>query len=323
MPFFNHRGNRQILWNALSPSELFGNFGNLSDRTKWFNQTIDSINERNSQNMSAEQLNDLNCNTVKYILNKIQVNVANNSKNNYESLQPHERNKDGKAYDQERNTIVNEFEDRRKQYEIMITPPPPSPISFEYAKDDTSLNLSELLDRQIKSRVVDMDFHQLDMSQDKNAFDKFPHNNINIQSKPINTIAISNDPVNISLTDVVSVGYTSNTLSENNDEKSVSWNDSPSIYSNNYNNKLMQSNNIDTIDMDKLMTLMDNINLRTEASTVELNQRLDVQHKIILELCVILTQVNKTVLLLAKTLSNDSNIHTNDKKENELKSNES
>lgn len=274
MPFFSHQDNLQILWDAIQSSEQFKEFGYSNDKLLWFNNIIRTNTESHPKNMSVSDLINMNHYVVRQMMNEMsnynntRRNATRNTKSNTtygdnleqrssenDVVNPNPHVIDDKSYYEKGNNLSNQFDERRKEYDLMSNPIQPKSIVFLDDDNAPLSNIDELVSQQLKNRAADMDFYKNNVSQSIHTSNIIESNRL---EKPT-ALLISSSSDNLILTDVF-------TMEEPNIAKNVSWSDTiPTIISIKDNT----INDLGKIEFENIARLIESIDARITNSEIE------------------------------------------------------
>lgn len=225
MPFYSHKDNITILWNSISNSSMFLNFNYPNDKYVWFNNIVDEFIQSNPQSLSTNNLNELNCITIKRMFDKITEYQRNDNQFNFSAHEQTRPDNSSKSDGFQKNSIESQFDQRMREYDSLMNVPAPSPISFNLPKDNIISDFDELVSRRLKDREMDFDSREMNLnsSTQKNTIQNsltnkmLDVNNIN----QIKILSIDSSLENLPLTDIEYV--TEPRIENDTKSKSISW----------------------------------------------------------------------------------------------------
>ena len=225
--------------------------------------------EQNGHNMPVSELLQLNARVMQQMMNEIRSynnthrkmdppSMVQASQNGGQRFNMGTRDLYDNMYEARRESVVNHFDERRKEYDSMSNPPQPDPVIFLEDDNGPLSNIGELVERQLKNRAIDMNFYVNDTPQSPQ-----PSNNIiSSRNKNPSAISISALPGNLPLTDVVMV-------EDVGPGKNVSWTDTFPEKDDTTNAHLNKVVNLITTNMEKITNLLDTLDARIAASESE------------------------------------------------------
>jgi hypothetical protein len=227
MPFYAHRENITILWNSISNSSAFKDFNYPNDKYIWFNNIVDEFSQNNTRNLSADNLNEINCMTIKRMFDKITEYQRNDNRFTFPSRDQmrYDNSLESESPIPQRNFTESQFDQRMREYDSMMNPSPPSPISFNLPKDKTSSDLDELMSRRLKDREMELNSREMELNSNtqtntiQNSLTDKMWNINNTKKTP--TLSIDSSFGNIPLMDIE---YVVEPRTENDfKSKNISW----------------------------------------------------------------------------------------------------
>jgi hypothetical protein len=137
--------NQTLLWNILHKNPIiyavFPTNSQLSQKNKnnWFKNIISQIYSTLPQNITKEELLNVNKETLRRMINDMKPRPSET------------------AYIPKNASVNDDFSKRQKEYELMTKKPRVEEVSFiENAKDDVIKNMDELIQEQLRSREQDL-----------------------------------------------------------------------------------------------------------------------------------------------------------------------
>ena len=154
--------NQTLLWNLIHKNPLLYNVFPPNDynnqlKSNWFKNIISQIYTTLPKNIPNELLLEKNKETLLLMNNNLKKNTMNNSVNqNTPTIQS--QNEPIYSRNQKDNSINNDFQEREKEYEMMMKKPVVEEISFkENSNDGVIKNMDELIQQQLRERENDLE----------------------------------------------------------------------------------------------------------------------------------------------------------------------
>jgi hypothetical protein len=153
--------NQTLLWNLIHKNPLLHNVFPPNDynndlKNNWFKNIISQIYSTLPKNMPNELLLEKNKQTLLVMNNELKKNI--NASNNQSA--PIIQNQTESIYsrNQPDHSINNDFQQRQKEYEMMMKKPVVEEISFkENSNDGVIKNMDELIQQQLRERENDLE----------------------------------------------------------------------------------------------------------------------------------------------------------------------
>ena len=157
MVYFVSEENQNLLWDVIhknSMIQVYLNNLNPDYKNQWFRNIISNFhNEYGSRNLSINDLKEINKKVIIYILQFIQQqnnqNTKQNSYSDYQNIQTPPYNKNNREEE-----YVNQFEMRQKEYNQMLEKKAPDEINFsENMEEDKPIqDMKALMKKHIEER---------------------------------------------------------------------------------------------------------------------------------------------------------------------------
>lgn len=147
MSLYIEEKNQTLLWNLINKNPLFSKiFIISSQKTEWFKTIISQIYFTLPQKISTEMLLIKNKETLSIMINDLKTR----EKTPTEPVYSHNQ--------YEPSSIINQYEERQKEYELMMKKPVIKEISFKEDTDDGVIkNMDELIQNQLRERELDLE----------------------------------------------------------------------------------------------------------------------------------------------------------------------
>jgi len=165
MVYFISRENQDLLWNVAHKNTFIGKYlQNIhqDDKYLWFRNIIGTFHDKyGSNDLTVQQLQQINKETIKYMIQKIQSNRIPNQTNqlnqigHYIQTPPIPTNTRQEEY-------TNQFELRQKEYNQMIEKKTPAEINFRenFDKDEPIQDIKALMQRHMQERDNDISWQR-------------------------------------------------------------------------------------------------------------------------------------------------------------------
>jgi hypothetical protein len=162
MSLFLHPQNQELLWQSIHKVSIFPSFAkSISSKEQWFREQMGAIYENNPQisTISKEQLTQVNRMVIQAMVETMKNHLAAISQKpsvDRSSLQGLDSNKELSREwlsGQKQDALNSAFLDRQKDYESLLKPTAPTPVSFSETDPDGPIqNMEELMKQHMAER---------------------------------------------------------------------------------------------------------------------------------------------------------------------------
>lgn len=170
MALYIVKENQEMLWNIINNNtfiqQYFTKVG-VDRKPQWFRDIISKFYEQNSrQNMSINDLHNINKSTIAYMINDIREQEAKNIPGYVDSdvyrFQSNGIYTPPIIPDNRKEMYASQFDQRQKEYQQMIEKKAPKEIDFRdnVEKDTAITNMDELMKQQLLERERELDIYK-------------------------------------------------------------------------------------------------------------------------------------------------------------------